>query len=60
MKMRIKWFYFGLLSLLVSLSLSSCFSLMKADRLIYAGSIGKKVDAAIIDSISRVDVNSEK
>jgi len=33
---------------------------MKADRLIYAGSIGKKVDAAIIDSISRVDVNSEK
>ena len=60
MKMRIKWFYFGLLSLLVLLSLSSCFSLMKADRLIYAGSIGKKVDAAIIDSISRVDVNSEK
>ncbi len=39
---------------------SSCFSLMKADRLVYAGSIGKKVDAAIIDSVQRIDTKSEK
>lgn len=39
--------------------LTSCMSLIKADRLVYAGSIGKKVDAAIIDSISRVDVSND-
>ena len=39
--------------------LTSCMSLVKADRLVYAGSIGKKVDAAIIDSISRVDVSND-
>lgn len=33
---------------------------MKADRLVYAGSIGKKVDAAIIDSISKIETKSEK
>lgn len=57
---QIKWFYFGLFSLLVSLCLSSCFSLLKADRMVYAGSIGKKVDAAIIDSIQRIETNSER
>lgn len=55
-----KWFYLVLFCFLVCSSLSSCFSLMKADRLIYAGSIGKKVDAAIIDSLQKVEVNSEK
>lgn len=56
----VKCFVLFVVFSVVTCSLVSCFSLMKADRLIYAGSIGKKVDAAIIDSISRVDVNSEK
>lgn len=43
----------------LALLLTSCMSLIKADRLVYAGSIGKKVDAAIIDSISRVDVSND-
>ena len=41
------------------MALTSCFSLLKADRMVYAGSIGKKVDAALIDSIQRVEVGSE-
>lgn len=49
-----------LLLLCVCVGFSSCFSLMKADRLVYAGSVGKKVDAAIIDSISKIDVISER
>lgn len=49
-----------IVTLFVLFALSSCFSLMKADRLVYAGSIGKKVDAAIIDSIQRVETSSEK
>lgn len=55
-----KCFYFVLCAFLVSVSLSSCFSLMKADKMVYAGSIGKKVDAAIIDSIQRIEASSEK
>ena len=43
----------------LALLLTSCMSLIKADRLVYAGSIGKKGDAAIIDSISRVDVSND-
>lgn len=42
------------------LGLTSCFSLLKADRMVYAGSIGKKVDAVLIDSISKVDVNKSE
>lgn len=41
-------------------TLTSCFSLLKADRMIYAGTIGKKVDAALIDSIQKVEINSDK
>lgn len=40
--------------------LSSCFSLLKADRMVYAGSIGKKVDAVFVDSLSKVDVNKSE
>lgn len=57
---KIRSFYIVLVLLLVSLCLSSCFSLLKADRMVYAGSIGKKVDAAIIDSIQRIETNSER
>ena len=57
---RSRCFVLCLVFWLATLPLVSCFSLMKADRLIYAGSIGKKVDAAIIDSLQRIDVNSEK
>lgn len=39
------------LFLLVCLLLTSCFSLMKADKMVYAGSLGKKVDAVLIDSV---------
>lgn len=42
------------------LVLSSCFSLLKADKMVYAGSIGKKVDAVLIDSISKIDVNKSE
>ena len=41
-------------------TLTSCFSLLKADRMVYAGTIGKKVDAALIDSIQKVEINSDK
>lgn len=52
---------FILLLLLFALfGFSSCFSLMKADRLVYAGSIGKKVDAAIIDSVQHIETQSER
>lgn len=44
----------------LTLGLTSCFSLLKADRMVYAGSIGKKVDAVLIDSISKVDVNKSE
>lgn len=47
------------LSLVWSVLLVSCMSLVKADRLVYAGSIGKKVDAAIIDSISKIDISND-
>ena len=40
-------------------SMSSCLSLLKADRLVYAGSIGKRVDAVLVDSISKIDLNQE-
>ena len=40
--------------------LSSCFSLMKADKMVYAGSVGKKIDAALIDSIQKIEVISDK
>lgn len=45
---------------LVSFLLTSCFSLMKADHMVYAGSLGKKVDAALIDSIQKIEINSEQ
>lgn len=45
---------------LLCASLSSCFSLMKADHMVYAGSLGKKVDAALIDSISKIEINADK
>lgn len=32
----------------LTLGLTSCFSLLKADRMVYAGSIGKKVDAVLL------------
>lgn len=38
--------------------LTGCFSLMKADRLIYAGSIGKKIDAVLVDSLDSIDTRS--
>lgn len=41
-------------------SLTGCFSLMKADHMVYAGSFGKKVDMELVDSLSRIDVNSEQ
>lgn len=44
----------------VSVLCVSCFSLMKADHMVYAGSLGKKVDAALIDSIQKIEINSEK
>lgn len=37
--------------------LSSCLSVLKADKLVYAGSVGKKIDAVLVDSISSVDMN---
>lgn len=43
---------------LVCLLFSSCFSLMKADRLIYAGSIGKKIDAVLVDSLDSIDTRA--
>lgn len=49
-----------LVGVLFLCSLSSCFSLLKADRMVYAGTIGKKVDAALIDSIQKVEINSDK
>lgn len=36
---------------------SSCLSVLKADRLVYAGSVGKKIDAVLVDSVSSVDLN---
>lgn len=45
---------------LASVVFVSCFSLMKADHMVYAGSLGKKVDAALIDSIQKIEINSEK
>lgn len=41
------------------LSMSSCLSLLKADKLVYAGSIGKRVDAVLVDSLSKIDLNQE-
>lgn len=55
-----KFFYFVLCSFLASVCLSSCFSLMKADKMVYAGSIGKKIDAAVIDSVQKIEASSEK
>lgn len=49
---------FLLVPVAASLLLSGCFSLMKADHMVYAGSIGKKFDAVVIDSISRIDTSS--
>lgn len=40
--------------------LINCMSLVKADHLVYAGSFGKKVDAVLIDSLSRVDINKQE
>ena len=37
--------------------MSSCLSVLKADKLVYAGSVGKKIDAVLVDSISSVDMN---
>lgn len=42
---------FLLLLVMACLLLTSCFSLMKADKMVYAGSLGKKVDAVLIDSV---------
>lgn len=49
---------FLLVPVAASLLLSGCFSLMKADHMVYAGSIGKKFDAVVIDSLSRIDTSS--
>lgn len=40
--------------------LASCFSVMKADRLVYAGSLGKKIDAVLVDSISHYEFNKSE
>lgn len=40
-------------------TLCGCFSLMKADHMVYAGSFGKKIDAVIIDSINHYEFNQE-
>lgn len=40
-------------------TLCGCFSLMKADHMVYAGSLGKKIDAVIIDSINHYEFNQE-
>ena len=55
-----KCFYFVLCAFLASVLLTSCFSLMKADKMVYAGSIGKKIDAAVIDSVQKIEASSEK
>lgn len=58
--MKCRFLLLFLVAFMVFLLVTSCFSLLKADRMVYAGSIGKKVDAVLVDSIQKVDVNSEK
>lgn len=38
---------------------SSCFSLLKADRLIHYGSFGKKPDAVVMDSVINVNLDDK-
>lgn len=45
--------------LVACISLTGCFSLMKADHMVYAGSFGKKLDMAIVDTLVRIDVNTQ-
>lgn len=60
MMKRISKFLMIVAAGVLSFVLTSCFSLLKADRMIYAGSIGKKIDAVLVDSISKVDVNKSE
>lgn len=48
------------LSLLISVVLSSCYAFMKADKLIYTGTIAKKPTEIMVDSSYNASVIVEK
>lgn len=48
------------LSVLVSIILSSCYAFMKADKLIYTGTIAKKPTEIVVDSSYSATVIVEK
>lgn len=41
-----------LLMMSSSFLLSSCFSLLKADKLTYVGTMGKRIDTQLVDSLN--------
>lgn len=44
----------------VAMCCVSCFSVMKADHMVYAGSLGKKIDAVLIDTLSHYEFNKQE